>query len=46
MSDRHLEALRRQQEQQNQLEESMRRQETQKQRDEHLKTQMEWLNKQ
>jgi hypothetical protein len=46
MSDRHLEALRRQQEQQSHLEEVMQRQESQQQRDEHLKTQMEWLNKQ
>jgi len=46
MSDRYQQELRRQETLQRQLEEKMQRQETQRQREEHLKTQMEWLNKQ
>jgi hypothetical protein len=46
MSDRYHEELRRQQEQQKQLEETMQHQENQKQRDEQLKIQLEWLNRQ
>lgn len=46
MSDRYHQELIRQQEEQRKLEETMQHQEGQKQRDEHLKTQLEWLNRQ
>ncbi|MGD6934553.1 MAG: hypothetical protein ACQCN5_10140 [Candidatus Bathyarchaeia archaeon] len=45
MSDKHVEALRRQQLLQNQLEQQMSHQETQRHREEHIKNQMDWLIK-
>ena len=45
MSDKHNEALKRQQVLQNQLEEQMSHQETEKHREDHIKNQMDWLRK-
>jgi len=46
MPDLYHEELKRQQKLQGQLEQQMQHQETEKQREEHIKTQMDWLNKQ
>lgn len=46
MSDRHREEMERQQKLQGQLEQQMHHQETERQREEHIKTQLDWLNKQ
>jgi hypothetical protein len=46
MPDPHRAEMERQQKLQGQLEQQMQHQETEKQREEHIKTQLDWLNKQ